>query len=346
MRASGASNSESICSPICARSPTIRCRYHRLRPQKLLRPTRRRTARHRQLPQRRVERSTLASPLRSGEFAGVSKRPRLLLSAPAYWANIWAEPLERGGIDLSVYGRDAFRPEQIDYALSFRPPPGLLKSLPNLKAVFSLGAGVDGFLIDSDYPREVPLVRFVDDSLSREMATYVVLHTLMFHRNQRALDEAQRKGVWLQSMLPRRTEETRIGVLGMGEMGTLCAERLRDLAFAVSGWSRTRKHIEGIKSFAGNDEFGAFLAQSDILICLLPLTRATQGILNAKTFAQLRRGAFLINAARGGHQNERDIVAAIDSGQLAGAALDVFETEPLPDSSPLWKHPKITLTPH
>jgi glyoxylate/hydroxypyruvate reductase A len=276
----------------------------------------------------------------------VNRRPRLLLSAPAYWANIWAEPLERGGIDLSVYGRDAFRPQEIDYALSFRPPPGLLKSLTNLKAVFSLGAGVDGFLIDSDYPKHVPLVRFVDDTLSREMATYVVLHTLMFHRNQRALDDAQRKGIWLQSLLPRRAEETRIGVLGMGEIGELCAERLRDLGFAVSGWSRSRKNTEGIKSFAGTGELGTFLAQSDILICLLPLTGETKGILNAKLFAQLPKGAFLINAARGGHQVERDIIAGIDSGQLAGAALDVFETEPLAESSPLWKHPKITVTPH
>ena len=276
----------------------------------------------------------------------MSKRPRLLLSAPAYWANIWAEPLERGGIDLSVYGRDPFRPEAIDYALSFRPPPGLLKSLPNLKAVFSLGAGVDGFLIDFDYPKHVPLVRFVDDSLSREMATYVVLHVLMFHRNQRALDAAQSEGIWLQSILPRRTEATRIGVLGMGEIGTLCAERLRDLAFAVSGWSRSHKYVEGIRSFAGNAELGAFLAQSDILICLLPLTRETTGILNANTFARLPKGAFLINAARGGHQVERDIVAAVNSGQLSGATLDVFETEPLPQSSPLWKHPKITVTPH
>src|SRR5690349_20558885 len=215
----------------------------------------------------------------------VERRPNLLLSAPAYWATIWATPLTRANLSQLVHGRDRYAPDEIDYALSFRPPPGLLKSLPNLKAVFSLGAGVDGFLTDSDYPKHVPLVRFVDDTLSREMATYVVLHTLMFHRNQRALDDAQRKGIWLQSMLPRRTEETRVGILGLGEIGELCAERLRDLGFAVSGWSRSRKHAEGIKSFAGNGELGAFLAQSDILICLLPLTRETKGILNAKTFA-------------------------------------------------------------
>src|SRR5262249_7122982 len=284
-----------------------RCRYRRRRLRRPPRPpTLRRTLRDQRRRQRRGERSSLASSARSGEFGRVNRRPRLLLSAPAYWANIWAEPLERGGIDLSVYGRDAFRPEEIDYALSFRPPPGLIKSLPNLKAVFSLGAGVDGFLADSDYPKHVPLVRFVDDTLSREMATYVVLHALMFHRNQRALDDAQSKGIWLQSILPRRTEETRVGILGMGEIGTLCAERLRDLGFAVSGWSRTRKNKHGITSFAGNGELDAFLAQSDILVCLLPLTRQTQGILNTRTLSKLPMGAYLINAARGGHQKEAD----------------------------------------
>jgi glyoxylate/hydroxypyruvate reductase A len=168
----------------------------------------------------------------------------------------------------------------------------------------------------------------------------------MHHRNQRALDEAQRNGVWLQSMLPRRVEETRVGILGLGEIGTLCAERLRDLGFVMSGWSRTKKTVSGVKSYAGQGEFAAFLGSMDILVCLLPLTPDTKGILNAKTFALMPKGAYIINAARGGHQVEKDIVAAIDSGQLSGATLDVFETEPLPETSPLWKHPKITMTPH
>src|SRR5690349_19088056 len=209
----------------------------------------------------------------------VERRPNLLLSAPAYWATIWATPLTRANLSQLVHGRDRYAPDEIDYALSFRPPPGLLKSLPNLKAVFSLGAGVDGFNIDSDYPKHVPLVRFVDDTLSNEMATYVVLHTLIFHRNQRALDAAQRKGVWQQSLLPRRADATRVGILGFGEIGRLCAEKLRSLSFVVSGWSRTRKTVEGIKSFAGDAELDAFLAQCDILVCLLPLTRETEGIL-------------------------------------------------------------------
>jgi glyoxylate/hydroxypyruvate reductase A len=273
-------------------------------------------------------------------------RPLLLLSAPAYWAAIWSGPLGRANLDFAVHGRDRYEPEAIRYALSFRPPAGLLKSLPNLKVAFSLGAGVDGFLADPDYPRGVPLVRFVDTTLSREMAQYVLLHILMFHRNQRAIDAAQKNGIWLQSRIARQTEETRVGILGLGEIGTFSAERLRDLGFVVSGWSRTEKNVHGVESFCGAQEFPAFLAQSDILVCLLPLTQDTRGILCAKTFAMLPKGAYVINAARGAHQVEPDIVAAIDSGQLSGATLDVFETEPLPESSPLWKHPKITITPH
>ena len=274
------------------------------------------------------------------------RRPLLLLSAPAYWATIWAGPLKRANLSFVVQGRDRYAPETIDYALSFRPPLGLLKGLPNLKVVFSLGAGIDGFLADPDYPRNIPLIRFVDASLSREMAQYVVLHVLMHHRHQRALDAAQKSRAWLQSRVERRTEDTRIGILGMGEIGTYSAGVLRDLGFPVSGWSRTRKAVAGVTSFAGGEEFPLFLAQSDILICLLPLTRETEGILNANTFALLPKGAYIINAARGPHQVEREILSALDSGQLSGAALDVFETEPLPESSPLWNHPKVTVTPH
>lgn len=276
----------------------------------------------------------------------MSAPPKLLFSAPPYWLGVWEQALDSESIEFIAAGRDSYDPATISYALSFRPPPGLLKSLPNLKAAFCLGAGVDGFLADPEYPRHVPLVRFVDGTLSREMATWVVLHVLMHHRNQRALDEAQRNGVWLQTMLPRRAESTRVGILGLGEIGTLCGERLRDLGFLMSGWSRTRKAVAGIKSYAGDGEFAAFLGELDILVCLLPLTPDTKGILNAKTFALMPKGSYIINAARGGHQVEKDILAAIDSGQLSGATLDVFETEPLPESSPIWKHPKITMTPH
>lgn len=272
----------------------------------------------------------------------------LLLVVPSHWAEVWIPPLAELAPELNVrvYGRDEHDSRDIDYVLTFRPPHGVLKSLPNLKAVFSLGAGVDGILSDPEYPRRVPLIRFVDHTLSREMAQYCVLHVLMHYRMQRFFDHAQAEHKWRQALLPRRAQDTRVGILGLGEIGTLTAERLRDLHFAVAGWSRNRRSVSGVESFAGQKELSAFLARTDILICLLPLTPDTRDILNADLFAQLPPGAFVINVARGGHLVEADLIQAIDSGHLSGATLDVFNTEPLPEDNPLWTHPKITVTPH
>jgi glyoxylate/hydroxypyruvate reductase A len=270
----------------------------------------------------------------------------LLIVVQPVLADVLAPPLAEAGLTVLIHGRDSYSPDAIDYVLSFRPPPGLIRSLTRLKAVLSLGAGVDGFLNDPDFPRHLPLVRFVDPTLSQEMAQYVVMHVLIYHRRQPMFDEAQRAQQWRQILLPRRTAETRIGVLGLGEIGQVCAGHLRDLGFSVSGWSRMRKDIDGVVSFAGAGERDAFLAQSDILVCLLPLTPDTRGILNAALFAKLPRDAYVINVARGGHLVERDLIAAIDSGHLSGAALDVFESEPLPETNPLWAHPRIIVTPH
>jgi len=276
----------------------------------------------------------------------MSARPTLLLVVPISWAGLWTGPLGEADLNIVVHGRDTYRPEDVDYVFSFRPQPGLLKTFPKLKTIFSVGAGVDGFLSDPEFPKQIPLVRFVDPQLSTEMAQYVVMHTLIHHRQQRVFDAQQAKAKWQQMILPRKTADTRIGILGLGEIGTMAGERLRDLAFPVSGWSRTRKTVPGIKSFAGDGELAAFLGSSDILICLLPLTPDTRGILNAKTFAMLPAGGYVINVARGGHLIEPDLIAAIESGHLSGATLDVFETEPLPETSPLWRNPKITVTPH
>ena len=273
-------------------------------------------------------------------------KPNLLMIVPAKWSDLWTAKPGEGALNIVVHGRDAYAPESIDYVLSFRPPAGLLKTFPNLKAAFSLGAGVDGFLCDPKYPKRVPLVRFIDKTLSAEMAQFVVMHVLIHHRRQRLFDDAQAKRQWRQRMLPRRTEETRIGMLGLGEIGSFTARCLLELGFPVSGWSRGRKTLPGLKSFAGDAELQAFLGQADILVCLLSLTRKTAGILNAKTFAAMPEGGFVINVARGGHLVEDDLIAALDSGHLSGAVLDVFDEEPLAQSSPLWSHPRITVTPH
>ena len=272
----------------------------------------------------------------------------LLLVVPLSWAGLWTGHLEDLLPDLRtlVHGRDEYSPGDVDYVFSFRPPPGFLKTLSNLRVVFSLGAGVDGFLSDPEYPKHVPLVRFADPSLAREMAEYVVLHILMHFRMQRQFDRAQAEHKWRPMLLPHRAHETRIGILGLGDIGSLIAERLLPFGFQIAGWSRSRKSVAGVESFAGDEELAAFLARSDVLICVLPLTPETRGIMNAKLFAQLPKGAFVINVARGGHLIESDLISALDSGHLAGATLDVFETEPLPETSPLWAHPKVTVTPH
>lgn len=272
----------------------------------------------------------------------------ILLDVPPGWRGAWSEPLRALLPDACVLrqGEDAFAPETIDYLATFRPMPGLVKTLTELKAVFALGAGVDGILCDRDYPREVPLTRFVDHTLTRQMAQYVVMHVLMQHRDQRYFDAAQAVNKWRQHPPRQHTEDVRVGILGLGELGSTCAKHLRALDFTLLGWSRTKKTVRGVQCFSGAGELAPFLAQSDVLVCLLPLTDETAGLLNAKTFALMPKGGFVINVARGGHLIEADLVHAIDTGHLSGATLDVFQTEPLPRDSVLWNHPKITVTPH
>jgi glyoxylate/hydroxypyruvate reductase A len=274
-------------------------------------------------------------------------RPKILFKGmlPPGWAAIPPERFAAHGFDAIIADRDPYDPLAIHYFSGFRPPPGFIKTLPNLRAIFSLGAGVDGFLRDPDLP-DVPLVRFVDPTLMHEMAQYVVMHVLIAHRGQRFFDAAQAESQWRQRMLQRASRDTRIGLLGLGDIGAAIATSLLPFDFQLSGWSRTRKSVPGVKSHAGEAELPRFLAACDYLICTLPLTDATRGILNAGLFAQLPDGAFVINVARGGHLVEADLIAALDSGHLSGAVLDVFATEPLPSESPIWRHPKITATPH
>jgi glyoxylate/hydroxypyruvate reductase A len=274
--------------------------------------------------------------------------PKVLFKGmlPPGWNAIGQSRFASHGFEAVLADRDPYDPEAIHYFSGFRPPPGFMKTLPNLKAIFSLGAGVDGFLRDPDLPRHVPLVRFVDPTLIHEMAQYVVMQVLMIHRGQRFFDAAQHESAWRQRMLLRPSRDTRIGMLGLGDIGGAIAQTLLPFDFQLSGWSRSRKTIPNVKNFAGADELPQFLAQCDYCVCVLPLTDDTRGILNAKFFAQLPQGAWVINVARGGHMNEQDLIAALDSGHLAGAVLDVYQAEPLPSESPIWRHPKITATPH
>ncbi len=236
-------------------------------------------------------------------------------------------------------------PAQIEYALVWDPPPGLLASLPNLQVIFSLGAGVDHLFKDPALPRHLPIVRMIDARLTAQMVEYAVLYTLRFHRQIPVYEEQQRARVWKELALKQTSDRT-VGVMGLGEIGGAVARALAGLGFDVAGWSRRPKEIAGVRSFAGPQDLAGFLARSEIVICVLPLTADTANILDARAFAAMPRGGYVINIGRGQHLVEEDLLAALDSGQLAGAALDVFRTEPLPASSPLWSHPRVLATPH
>lgn len=279
-------------------------------------------------------------------MASQAGKPNVLFLLPPGWDALSKALFGHEAFNSFLHGTDNYAPQQIDYFVGFRPPHGFLKTLPRLKAIFSLGAGVDGFLRDPEFPRHLPVVRFVDETLQREMAQYVTMHVLIIHRHQRAFDAAQRQRIWRQRMLSRPSRDLRIGILGLGDIGIVTAERLLLFDFQVFGWSRSRKTVPGVVSFAGSQELAKFLSCCDIMVCMLPLTTETEGILNASLFADLPKGAWVMNVGRGGHCKEEDLLAALDSDHLAGAVLDVFQTEPLPVDSPLWGHPKVTVTPH
>lgn len=272
-------------------------------------------------------------------------KPRALFLLPPAWA-AKGKAAFAGPHYEALFPDDAFAPGDVDYVVGSKPPPGYLATLPRLKLAISLGAGVDGFLADPAYPRHVPLARFTDPSLALEMAQYVTMHILMLHRHQRHFDEAQAAHRWGWMPLPRPTDLTRIGILGLGEIGGKIAERLALYGFQVSGWSRSPKTFAGVTSYAGDAALADFLGQCDFVAAVVPLTPQTRHMMNAAFFAKLPRGAVVLNVARGAVLVEPDLVAALDSGHLAHAVLDVFETEPLPPESPLWDHPKITITPH
>lgn len=240
---------------------------------------------------------------------------------------------------------DVGDPNAIRYALVWKPYLGLLASLPRLKAILSLGAGVDHLFIDPDLPKGVPIVRMVDAGLAQQMSEYALYGVLHFHRDMHRYAEQQRHAQWQQLTAIPAAERT-VGVMGLGVLGADFVRKALALGFKVLGYGRSAREWPGLPVFHGEAGLAPFLAQTQILANFLPLTPETDGILTARTFALLPRGACLINIARGAHLDERDLLAALDSGQLGGALLDVFRHEPLPPAHPFWQHPKIVLTPH
>jgi glyoxylate/hydroxypyruvate reductase A len=269
----------------------------------------------------------------------------LMFLSPDDPAEAWRRELRARMPELEVrIWPEVGDPAEIDIALVWRAPPGELARYPNLKSILSLGAGIEWLIGDPTVP-DVPIARMVDPSLTRTMSEYVLLAVLRHHRGFDRFERAQRERRWAYRFPPQAAER-QVGIMGLGALGAAIAHDLVRHGFAVSGWSRTAKALPGVTSYAGRSELHPFLHKTEILVCLLPLTAETRGILDAETFASLPHGACLINVARGAHLVEADLLAALESGHLGGATLDVFQTEPLPPESPLWSHPRVLITPH
>lgn len=245
---------------------------------------------------------------------------------------LWRSLLERAlGEQVTLGPPDD--PGAAEIAVVANPPPGQLAALPNLRFIQSAWAGIDGLMADPTLPRHVPLARLIDPTLAAQMAEAVAAHVLALHRQAPAYARQQALGVWRKLPQPPTTAR-RVGLLGYGEMGKACGKALDGLGFPVAYWARR------------SGDLGTLLAESEIVVNLLPLTQETRGILSQAIFARMRPGAAIVNVGRGGHVAEADLIPALDSGQLGHAVLDVFALEPLPADHPFWRHPKITITPH
>jgi len=248
--------------------------------------------------------------------------------------------------DLYVWGEDAIDPDTVDYVMVWNPPVGVLAKFTKAKAIFNLGAGVDKLLQDPNLPKHIPIVRLVDPRLSSAMTEFVMYWVLHFHRAMHTYGQQQRARQWKQHT-PFDTKKRAIGILGLGELGQDAAHALLMMGFEnIAGWSRSSKELPGVKSFAGTAALEAFLARTEILLCLLPNTPQTQGLLNVETLGQLPPGAFVINVGRGRLIVEDDLIQALNSGHIQAAALDVFSTEPLPTDHPFWAMDNVFVTPH
>ena len=255
-------------------------------------------------------------------------RPLLQAADPSLDVRTWPDP----------------RCLEAEVAVCWQTPPGLYARMPRLKLVHSIAAGVDN-VVAGQALRDLPVCRVVDPMLAEGMLQFVLWGVLYFHRRLDAALATQRRMEWKR---PPQTPASacRVGLMGLGELGGHIAARLPSLGYSVSGWSRTPREMPGVTLFSGEAGYDAFLAQTDVLVCLLPLTAQTRGILGRRTFDALPKGSALIHCGRGEHLVENDLLAALDSGQLRGAVVDVFAQEPLPPGHPLWSAPGVVVTPH
>lgn len=258
------------------------------------------------------------------------------------WAEIFARRLPQ--VPFLRWEHDRVDPAQVRFLAAWNPAPDFLAQFPNLEMLFCVGAGVDQLPLQS-LPPQVRVVRMIEPGITVAMAEYVATACLILHRDLPHFLAEQRAGRWSYAP-PLLASERCVGVMGLGELGQASLAMLKPLGFTLSGWSRSAHWIDGVTCFAGSEGFDAFLSQTDILVCLLPLTAQTRGILCRETFEKMPRGAAVVNVGRGGHVIAQDLIDALDNGQLRAAMLDVTEPEPLPAGHAFYSHPAIFLTPH
>nr|WP_298795659.1 glyoxylate/hydroxypyruvate reductase A [uncultured Acetobacter sp.] len=268
-----------------------------------------------------------------------------LLKSTQERAKVW-KPLFNSALpDLAFHvWPETGDPEEVRFLAAWEPPADLLTRFPNLEVIFSVGAGVDQFDM-SAIPKHVTIIRMIEPGLTEGMVDYVLWATLTLHRDGLTYIAQQKQHIW-KARPNLVAAQRRVGIMGMGTLGAPVAQALALNGFTCSGWSRSRHSVPDITCYAGPEELDTFLTTTDILICLLPLTDATRGILNASLFEKLPKGAQIINAARGAHLVVPDLLEMLESGQISGAILDVTDPEPLPVDSPLWDDPRILITPH
>ena len=271
---------------------------------------------------------------------------KLLLKNERHLIERWCNALHNRvpGLEVSTFPFVG-DPAEVDVALVWEPPQGLLASMENLRLVISTGAGVDHILRDPSYPRHVPLVRMVDPGLTQGMVEYVVMATLLCTRRMHRTFANHANKVWQEEEVPLVTD-CKVGIMGIGVLGEACASALLGMGYNVMGWSRSPKQLDGVETYHGINGLEMFLNRAEVLVCLLPLTPETEGILGRGTFNRLPQGAAVINAGRGAHLVEEDLLAALERGRVEVAVLDVFQEEPLPPDNPLWEHPNVFVTPH
>lgn len=259
---------------------------------------------------------------------------------------LWKNALQKANSAIKVYSYLEDHPkDEITMAVIWKHPKGSLKDYPNLKCIASAGAGVDYIFEDETRPKNIPITRIVDPFLASDMSEHVLSVILAHLKNLNVYKLDQVANIWAPKDYLRIKDVT-VGILGLGELGALSAVDLTKFGFKVQGWSRSKKNIEGVTTFSGADEQQEFLKTTDVLVCLLPLTPATEGILNKQLLSQLPKKAYVINVARGGHLIDEDLIELLDAEHLSGACLDVYHTEPLPKTHPFWNHKKVHMTPH